>query len=199
MSARVIVTTVLFVLWVVGGAAARPAVGDPAAGAALFRTRCLECHVADLRRFQADSRSLAATAAAMWNHAPRMAELMRVWKTERPYFTSGEIRDLHAFLSPQADPRPARGNPERGERLVIDKGCLRCHSTSAQAGTRGGSLDELKGVPSPSSIVAQLWNHTFLMNLEREALGAAWPRFTDTEMIHLVAYLERINTTKRRP
>jgi cytochrome c2 len=197
----IVVAAVLVVLSLAGVASAQPPSsppGDSTAGAALFRTRCSACHVADLIRFQRESRSLDALAAAMWNHAPEMARNIQRWKEARPYFTSGEMRDLVAFLSPQARAGGSTGDAPRGERFVVERGCLSCHSTSAQPGTRGGTLDGLKGIPSPSSIAAQMWNHVFLMDLEVQAARGTWVRMTDAEMADVLAYLERLNTGRGR-
>ncbi len=170
--------------------------GDPSAGARLFRTRgCIECHAGDLARFQRQPRPLYALAAAMWNHFPQMAARIRASSADRPYLTSSEMRDLVAFLYPADphDPAPAEprllgpeGDPERGQHLVTDKGCLACHSISPPGGKRAGSLDGLKGLDSPWNIVAQMWNHMFLMQVQRNA----WTQLSAGEMADLVAFLK---------
>jgi cytochrome c551/c552 len=196
-----IVVGMLGVPTLVGAQSPSPA-ADATAGAALFRSRgCIECHAADVSRFQAERRGLFALAAAMWNHFPRMAERIRDANRGRPYLTSDEMRDLLAFLSPgdatrsgatEASLLGRTGDPGRGEQVVATKGCLACHSISAPAGTRAGALDELKGWESPWSIVAQMWNHSFLMQLETRGQGGAWAPLSDADMADLVAYLEQL-------
>jgi mono/diheme cytochrome c family protein len=172
-----------------------------AAGAELFRTRgCASCHAGDVGRFQANPRPLFALAAAMWNHFPRMAEQIRDANRGRPYLTSGELRSLVAYLYP-GELRPGvdeaslvgqPGDPKRGEPLVASKGCLACHAISAPGRGSAASLDQLKGVDSPWSIVAQMWNHSFLMQLETRGQGVTWAPLSETEMADLVAYLQQL-------
>jgi hypothetical protein len=107
----------------------------------------------------------------MWDHLSQMAT--RLWSspsspTEKPYMTPNEMSDLIAFLY-----KPAAfgvrlpgepGDPRNGERLIADKGCLSCHSLeSPPRGKVGGSLSGLKGLDSPWTIIAKMWNHGFLM------------------------------------
>lgn len=169
---------------------------DPVAGERLFSTRrCIECHAADVARFQRQARPLYSLAAAMWNHFPQMADRMRASTVANtPYFTSGEMSDLAAFLY-AGDPVSAQGyvgDPTRGQQLVTDKGCLVCHSMSGAGGARAGRLDGLKGLDSPWSVVAQMWNHAFLMQLETQAQRGSWTRLSAGEMADLVAFLQAL-------
>lgn len=197
MSARwSLVGVALLWLGTAGVASAQPLAapaGDPVAGGRLFQTRgCVECHGADLARVQQD-RSLYALAAAMWNHFPAMAGRIRASTTSAPYFTSGEMRDLMAFLhATDQGPSSPAGDAERGRQLVAAKGCLECHSLSGPAGKHAGSLDNLKGLDSPWSVVAQMWNHSFLMALKTEGQGAGWQQLSTDEMADLVAFLRAL-------
>jgi len=40
--------------------------------------------------------------------------------------------------------------------------------------------------------VAQMWNHAFLMELDRQGQRVSWPRFTAGEMADLVAFLQAL-------
>lgn len=184
-----------------------PALGNAVAGEQLFRARgCLECHAADVAQLQQHPQPLFTLAAAMWNHFPRMAEHIRASDRGRPYLTSGEMRDLVAFLDARArDGAPVTeahllgtpGDPARGRQLVADKRCLECHSTSAPAsGKPGGSFADIKGFDSPWVIVAQMWNHAFRMQLEQKDKGIAWAPLNATEMADLVAYLRTLMRTR---
>ncbi len=74
----------------------------------------------------------------------------------------------------------------------MDKGCLRCHSVSSPAGQRAGNLADLKGLESPWTVVAQMWNHAFLMELERQGQGVTWAPLSAGEMADLVAYVQAL-------
>lgn len=175
---------------------------DPGLGAELFRTRgCRECHAADVERLRAQDRSLYALAATMWNHTPRMAAQVRASMLSRPYLTSTEMRDLFAFLS-SGDPAErgrtelrwpgSAGDPARGQRLLRTKGCLGCHSLSPGGGLHAGNLADLKGWDTPWSVIAQMWNHIFLMELETQRQGVGWTQLTADEMADVVAYLQSL-------
>jgi mono/diheme cytochrome c family protein len=183
---------------------------DPVAGAHLFQAKgCTQCHAIDgvggkggpdLGRVERP-RSAYDLAAALWNHLPQMAS--RIWASlgERAYFTPDEMSDLIVFL---ASPKPvnpreyagsghgflgAPGDPQRGQHLVTEKGCLGCHSLSGPGGKAAGSLDRLKGLDSPWTIIATMWNHAFLMQLKAEEQRGAWPTLSADEMADLVAFL----------
>jgi mono/diheme cytochrome c family protein len=178
---------------------------DPVAGARLFQTKgCVRCHAINgvggtagpaLGQITKPG-SFYDLAAEMWNHLPQMAT--RLWSSsplpaEKPYMTPNEMSDLIAFLyKPRAfgERLPGEpGDPRSGERLVADKGCLGCHSLEAPPrGKVGGSLSGLKGLDSPWTIIAKMWNHGFLMASTIEGSNA-WPRVTSREMADLVAFL----------
>jgi hypothetical protein len=152
-----------------------------------------------MSRFQAQPRPLFALAAAMWNHFPRMGERIREVNRDRPYLTGAEMHDLVAFLYSRDPTRTTdarllghAGAPDRGQQLVADKGCLACHSISAPQGKRASRFADLKGWDSPWSIVAQMWNHAFLMQLDAQEQGIAWAPLSDVEMADLVAYLQQL-------
>lgn len=138
----------------------------------------------------------------MWNHAPQMSERIRGSDAKRPYVTAREMSDLGAFLYGgdvvRGDARLVgpRGDARRGERLVTEKGCLACHSITRPGGRRAGSLDSLKGIESPWTVVAQMWNHAFLMDLATRAEGYTWTTLTAEEMADLTAFLESLMRTR---
>src|SRR5215467_10105166 len=80
---------------------------DPLAGSRVFGARgCARCHAIngiggtvgpDLARTNR-SRSFYDLAAALWNHAPRMADRMRALGIARPQLDAHESADLVAFL-----------------------------------------------------------------------------------------------------
>ena len=175
---------------------------DPVAGARLFEAKgCAHCHAIkgvggtegpDLGRLQG-SRSLYELTAAMWNHLPQMAPRIRASLAPRPYLTPNEMSDLVAFLHgprPLEEPGPGEsGDPARGRQLLADKGCLDCHSLTPPRGKAAKSLSGLRGVDSPWSVMATMWNHAFLMDLVTGDQKIVWPRLSSQEMAELVAFL----------
>jgi len=87
-------------------------------------------------------------AAAMWNHGPQMAEVMRARGVPRPTFKDTELNDLIAYIN-SASTAP-RGGPlvvlpgraDDGRRLFADKRCVDCHSIRGQGGKVGPDLAE---------------------------------------------------------
>jgi hypothetical protein len=100
-----------------------------------------------------------------------------------PYVTGTELRDLAAFLAVGAP--DTVGQPRRGEQVVRTSGCLDCHALSGARGPHAGRLDQLKGLESPWTVMAHMWNHAFLMELETQAQHARWPPLTPTDLADL--------------
>jgi cytochrome c2 len=86
--------------------------GDPQRGREVFASRaCTECHVSDAgapestRHTGPDLRSseslasAAAMVAALWNHAPVMAEAILAEGRRWPALTGRDLRDLQAYLN----------------------------------------------------------------------------------------------------
>ena len=84
------------------------------------------------------------------------------------------------------------GDPVRGARLFVSKGCADCHSYGGRGGTDAPPLDFMAGHLSAREVAdmsGQIWNHlpTMLDRFEEEGLPV--PTFRDEEMADLVAYL----------
>jgi mono/diheme cytochrome c family protein len=177
--------------------------GNPAAGRRLFQTKgCVQCHAIngaggktgpDLG-LRPRPRSLYDVAAAMWNHVPQMADQIWASNRDRPYLTSGELRDLVAFLyAPDALEDPASpGDAARGRRLLADRGCLSCHSIEPPRGAHAGSLTRLKGLESPWAVTAIMWNHAFMMETESRLQRTSLPRLTSDEMRDIAEILQTL-------
>jgi mono/diheme cytochrome c family protein len=171
--------------------------GDPLAGARLFETKgCVQCHAVggkggtdgpDLSRLRG-ARSLYELTAAMWNHIPLMAPRIRASSAPRPYLTSREMADVVAFLRDAGSPEAA-GDAERGRQVVAAKGCLACHPLAPEPGRAARSLGRLRGLDSPWTVMAAMWNHAFLMDLVAADRTLPWPRLSAEEMADLVAFL----------
>jgi mono/diheme cytochrome c family protein len=185
---------------------------DPVAGARLFATKgCAACHTPDgsggaggpdLAKMQRPL-LLYDVAARMWNHVPQMAQRIATLRADRPYLNADELGDLLAFLGAldasgrlgNATGEPIAigdaGDRQRGERVVADKGCLECHAVAGGdlRGKPGGYFGRWSGFDSPWIVVATMWNHAFLMDIEARRHNRAWPQLSPLEMADLAAFL----------
>ncbi|MBI3030323.1 MAG: cytochrome c [Candidatus Rokubacteria bacterium] len=159
--------------------------------------RCVLCHSAggEGGRVGPDlverglHRSLTQFAAAMWNKAPKMMEAMKARGIAVPPLQAEEMADLVAYLySVRYFAEP--GDPARGRQLVGDKRCLGCHSVSGAGGKVAGDLARLKGLDAPGTVIAALWNHSFIMEHRAERRKVSWPKLRPEEMADLVAFLQ---------
>jgi len=173
--------------------------GSTEAGKRLFTAkRCAACHgpagpgpsVDGLKRFG----SPLYAAAAMWNHGPQMADVMKAKGIERPTFIAPELRDLIAYLSPATGTAAGSvfvlpGNAESGRLLFAEKQCVQCHSVGGAGGSVGPSLTD-KGVRrSPIEFAAVIWNKAPAMAAAMAARSITLPPLGPADMADLVAYL----------
>lgn len=133
-------------------------------------------------------------AAAMWNHGPAMADVMRDRGIERPTFKERELLDLIAYLKSIA-PAPAEtglhvlpGRAEEGYRLFIDRRCSDCHGVRGP-GRVGPDLAERGVHRSLTEFAAAMWNKAPAMMEAMRARGIAVPQLQAEEMADIVAYL----------
>lgn len=178
--------------------------GDEVVGRKLFSDkRCIVCHqvggtggvvgpnLDSLNQFA----SPIFVASAMWNHGPRMTEVMKEEGVERPTFTGQELLDLIAFLAPATAGPPdgplyvLPGRSEEGRQLFGEKHCIRCHSVGGTGGKVGPDLVE-KGVRrSAMEFAATIWNKEPAMLAAMKSRGIVAPQLRPNEMADLVAYL----------
>jgi len=171
---------------------------DPLAGSRVFGAKgCVKCHAVngvggkvgpDLGRLPRP-RSFYDLAAALWNHAPRMAERMRELGIARPQLDARETGDLIAFLF-TLDYFDPRGNPEVGRRLFTEKRCIACHQVGGVGGVVGPSLDFLRQYGSPIYLATAMWNHGPQMADAMRAKRIPRPTFKDSDLRDLIAYIE---------
>ena len=105
--------------------------------------------------------------------------------------------------SPSVSPLPAGhsgvglpahefGDPVRGARLFVSKGCADCHSYGGKGGTDAPPLDYMAGHLSGREVAemsGQIWNHLPAMLEHFKDEGLPVPAFADEQMADLVAYL----------
>jgi cytochrome c2 len=167
-------------------------------GRRLFESKqCARCHVPgggstgappleELRRPQ----GAWELAGRLWNHVPAMFTVLRAEAVPWPSFTADEMRALMGYLAadPAADAKP---DGQRGLAVLVQKGCLKCHALHGEGARVAPDLaDRVDAFTAPAAWAARIWRHTPSMAAVAMERGVLYPRFTDHEMAHLVAYLK---------
>jgi mono/diheme cytochrome c family protein len=173
--------------------------GDARSGSRLFAEKgCGSCHGIrgvgpglgpDLGKI-AQRLTMTQLAGAMWNHAPVMRKLAKekgiVWKP----FSGSEMRDLISYLySISLLDQP--GDPKRGERLFVERGCATCHRIRGKGGTVGPDLAKWKRYGSPILWAELMWSHALGMEEKMREFGLRWPNFGGNEMVDVIAYIQQ--------
>lgn len=156
-------------------------IGSEADGEAVFRARgCAGCHpsVAELSA-RTSQKTLTEVAAAMWNHEPIMAKAGATPAS----FAPNEMRDLLGFLWARQFFQDA-GSAAAGRKVYASKRCASCHE-----GAPAKAPKLAAGGFNGASMVAALWRHGPAMLSVMRQEGVPWPRFEDTQMADLIAYL----------
>ena len=149
-------------------------------GKELFASKgCVACHAGsmDLNTLL-NGKTLTGIAAAMWSHAPKMAQAPIT-------LAPGEMRAIVIYLWNQ-QLLNTNGNAAHGKKVFAAKNCAACHNDSSSGAP---SLASKKGSVSAVSMVSILWRHGPAMLEQMQAKGMRWPRFSAQEMPDLIAYL----------
>jgi mono/diheme cytochrome c family protein len=121
----------------------------------------------------------------------------------RPTFQKGELVDLSAYIrsASRASARERHyqspGNPRRGEEVLGEKECLRCHSLNGEGGSLAADFAELQWDYSVTEIAGLMWNHGGEMAQQMGRLGMEWPSFSGREMADLISFLYFLGFTDR--
>ena len=179
--------------------------GRVEAGRMLFSEKhCVECHAVggaggrvgpDLVELGV-RRSPVEFAAAIWNKAPAMMVAMQQRGITVPQLRPEEMADLVAYL--YSVRYFASGSISNGWKVMADKGCLVCHSVFGERGKSAGDLTKIRGLESPSAVLAALWNHTLVTAPAPGGKRAGWPVFKPQEMADLVALLQSLERERRQ-
>ena len=178
--------------------------GRPEVGRRLFSAkRCVMCHqvggIGGVVGPSFDALTQYASpiflATAMWNHGPRMAEVMRARGIARPSFQGTELADLLAYItaaSPGIRQGPLYvlpGQADNGRVLFADKRCVECHSVRGQGGKVGPDLAERSRQLSLTQFAAAMWNKAPAMMAAMKVRSVPLPQIKPEEMADIVAYL----------
>ncbi len=175
-----------------------PPPGSSRRGAVLFEKKgCISCHAVrgeggdvgpSLGAWQSGG-VLSQMASTMWNHGPEMWKSMDEADVEQPEFTEQEMSDIMTYLyfSTFVDPP---GDPDRGEKIFSDKGCIACHWGGVGGGNSKGLGATEMHLPNAPSVIAAMWNHAPEMEEAIREVSIAWPRFQPGEMVDLVAFIK---------
>jgi mono/diheme cytochrome c family protein len=170
--------------------------GQADEGRRLFaEKRCAECHGAsgrgggigpELSERRRES-SLMQFAAAMWNKAPAMTEIMNRRGIPTPQLRPADMADLIAYLD-SVRYFAVSGDARRGREVLTAKGCLGCHSVQGAGAKAAADLATVKGLDSPAAVMAALWNHSFAADRPTDR-AKAWPELRPGDVADLVAFL----------
>jgi cytochrome c551/c552 len=132
-------------------------------------------------------------AGRLWNHTPAMFTLLHQEGIGWPVISEPEMADLMAYLQADAarDPVP---DLFRGQVLLVQKGCLKCHRLRGEGGRVAPDLaDRRPAYDAAPAWAATMWTHTPRMAAKALELGIVFPRFADDEMGHLVGYVRSVS------
>jgi mono/diheme cytochrome c family protein len=170
---------------------------DPLAGGKLFVEKgCARCHAVygqggrggpDLGKTKIN-RGFLELAGVMWNHSPRMEEEFHRLKFIRPTFTEEEMAKIIAFVY-FLNYFDSPGDPARGQLLLVEKGCQRCHSVGGIGGQIGKPLDGYRRYASPVFISTAMWNNGPRMAEAMRRLGVPRPTFQAGDVRDILAYV----------
>jgi mono/diheme cytochrome c family protein len=174
---------------------------DPVAGERLFTGKgCAGCHAVngvggrvgpDLGR-AARPHTFFDVAAALWNHAPKMAARMREAGIARPRLDARETGDLVAYLY-SLNYFDRAGNATAGRRVFTSQRCAECHTVGGKGKGTGPDLGTMGAYASPIAIAAAMWNHGPRMTMAMTARGIARPTFEGSQLLDLIAYLKSVS------
>jgi len=176
--------------------------GSPREGERLFESKgCLRCHQIGspgrAGRGQAVGPDLTRRnfhvgvtqiASRLWNHGPAIWKKMQQMNIEPPTFEDNELADVAAYLYFLAFITET-GDAASGQVLFTKKGCSGCHSVRGRGGSAAPDLAESRQTSNYIKAATAMWNHNRTMLRMMAEAGMAVPRFSEREMMDLLAYL----------
>ncbi|HKJ68226.1 MAG TPA: c-type cytochrome [bacterium] len=174
--------------------------GNPENGKQLVREKeCLRCHT--LQGTGGDigpdfiemdlNYSVTQIAGKMWNHAPKMWQLMEKEEIEYPTFQRGEMANMISYLY-ELKLTDEPGTVSAGSTVIQEKRCLSCHLLQGEGGNLSKDLAAIERFDSPLEMSAEMWNHAPTMLEKRMEKEIQWPALTSRDMANLYAYLQSL-------
>lgn len=169
---------------------------NPLEGRSLFTSKlCIRCHSTkgiggktgpDLGEVSLGS--MIAITGSLWNHFPRMIETFAKEGLGWPRLNAEESQRLFTFIYFLGffDKPP---DPKMGERLFLEKNCIRCHSVGGKGGDVGPKLDSFQTLNSAPFITAALWNSGPEMMKIMLKRNITRPRFQERDVIDILAFI----------
>lgn len=124
----------------------------------------------------------------LWNHLPAMWQHFDQRNLSWPEIRLQEMTHLFAFLGmrPGLERAP---NLERGRTLLVQKGCLKCHTLAGEGGRLAPDLARFRQFGTPAPLATALWSHAPVMLARIGERGIPFPVFQEGEMGDLLAFL----------
>ncbi len=196
----IILLFLVFALVAMGAHPEYPLPENPAKGATLFVNKgCVKCHAIkdvggqvgpDLGKVKIMG-TLLDMAGVMWNHSLSMGEMMREGAMVVPEFTSEEMSSIIAYLY-YVKYFDEPGDPQRGEILFTDKGCINCHQAEGEGKKIDHPLKDFRRDISPVSMAQVMWNHGPQMMKTMEEMSIPWLDLKQNEMMDMLEYIRRV-------
>ncbi len=151
-------------------------------GSAVFTSKgCVTCHVSGpALASRMKGQPLTGIAAAMWNHAPRMAAAGAKPVRLEP----GEMRELLEYLW-ATNFFAESGDADMGRRVFVAKQCSVCHEDASSGAPKLRTDKSYSG----ALMVSVLWRHGPEMLDRMKGKNISWPRFEGEQMQDVIAYL----------
>ncbi|NOY05983.1 MAG: c-type cytochrome [Chlorobi bacterium] len=178
--------------------------GEPSKGRELLESKgCTRCHAVagkggtvgpDFTTVDFNY-SVTQIAGKMWNHLPRMWEMMSSEKMAFPEFTEEEMADVISYLYALKLNDPP-GDSKAGKKIVEQRNCLSCHSLRGTGSKDAPDLAKIGPLRNPVSLITKMWNHAPVMKKQLEKKSLRWPWLSGKEMTNVYAYLQSVAKKK---
>ena len=177
-------------------------IGDLNNGKVLFISKkCIECHQVGGKGGAIGPRldrlrkhiSPLYLAVSMWNHMPQMDKIWNERGIKKPVLTGKDINDLATYIKEASRETTTErmylspGNPNTGEGLFSEKGCIVCHPVRGKGNGKNNSIESMDLKISVTRIASLMWRYHSVDIIQ--AKGVKWPVLSGQEMADLLSYI----------